>query len=135
MKPFLIWLSVTAFAYGAAAGGYHVYLEGNPRRVAVVIDASYAMRPVWSQVSRALREIESQRYAEFSLHTEKGQVHGWSSRLNPGKISPYAPRDFSQLADTSRSNEINEAGEVVLITNASPAEIDPLPSWRVVRLD
>jgi hypothetical protein len=52
-----------------------------------------------------------------------------------GKLSPYAPRNFSKLADAASIPEIAEADERVLVTNAPRDQTDPLRSegWQIVR--
>jgi hypothetical protein len=118
MKPFSIWLAITLFAFGVFGGSYHFYLTENPRRVLVVVDSSFHMKSVWQQVSGVLKNLSSLRYAEFSLITEENSVHGWSPRLNLGKVSPYAPRSFSKVKGKGNYPAIEEAGEIFFLTNA-----------------
>lgn len=134
MKPFSIWLAITLLAYGGFGGGYHYYLTENPRKVAVVIDASFAMEPVWNQVPGVLEKINAQRYAQFSLSTEKGRIHGWSTSLELGRTTPYAPRDFSRLMDKRKFPEMAEATEIQLITNAGTALTKNLSGFKIMRL-
>lgn len=134
MKPFAVWLAIAAASFGALAGGYHMHLESSPRRVTVLVDTSYPMRTSWSAVSTRLRAIESERYTEFSLFTEKGKVHGWQARLRPGDIAPYAPRDLAKLASPRAQAEFDEADERILITNAGPDELSAPGGWDVLRL-
>lgn len=75
------------------------------------------MQPAWSKATAALNEIRERPYTEFSLYTEKGVVHGWQLALSLRTIAPYAPRDWSKLADIGRAKEFDEATEVILITN------------------
>jgi hypothetical protein len=133
MKSFLVWLALTLGAFGGLGGGYHLALESAPRRVLVIVDSSFAMKPVWHRVSPLLRELGKRKYSEFSLVTEKGGVHGWASRLSPGKLAPYAPRDFAALEGGGRFPEIDEAGEVYLITNAPAGETADFGDWTVLR--
>ena len=123
MKPFSIWLAITLFAFGMFGGSYHFYLTENPRRVLVVVDSSFHMKSAWQQVSGVLKNLGSLRYAEFSLCliTEKNSVHGWSPRLNLGKVSPYAPRSFSKLVGKGNYPAIEEAGEIFFL---------PMPTHR-----
>ena len=89
--------------------------------VLVVVDSSFHMKSVWQQVSDVLKNLSSLRYAEFSLITEKNSVHGWSLRLNLGKVSPYAPRSFSKLEGKGNYPAIEEAGEIFFL---------PMPTHR-----
>lgn len=134
MRPFSIWLAVTLLVYGGFGGGYHYYLTENPRKVAVVIDASFAMQPVWIQVPGILEKINAQRYAQFSLATEKGPIHGWSTSLKLGRTAPYAPRNFSRLMSKKHFPEMAEATEIQLITNAGPALTKNLSGFKIMRL-
>jgi hypothetical protein len=135
MKPFAIWLGLTLLVFGGFSAGYHVHLNRNPRRIAVAVDSSFPMRDAWGRVRGRLEEITSARYTRFALLTEKGRVHSWSDRVDIGKVSPYAPRDFSNLADAASVPEIAEADERVLVTNAPTDQTDPLQGegWRIVR--
>lgn len=136
MKPFAIWLAMSLLVFGSFSGGYHLYLTRNPRKIAVAVDTSFPMRTVWSQVRNRLEELTSARYTQFALLTEKGRVHSWSDTVEIGKLSPYAPRDFSGLADAATVPEVAEADERILLTNAPPDQTGPLrgDGWRVVEL-
>lgn len=134
MRALAIWLAIAAAGHGALAAGYHLYLTSSPRRLAVVLDSSFPMRPVWSQVEGALDRLGERRYTVFSLFTEKSRVHGWSPRFRPGRVTPYAPRDFAGLAALAATGELAEADEVVMITNATDAETGAPSGWRVERL-
>ena len=133
MKAFLVWLTLTLGAFGGLGGGYHLALESAPRRVAVIVDSSFAMKPVWHRVSPLLRDLSQRKYSEFSLMTEKGAVHSWEQRLSPGKLAPYAPRDFAALEGGGRFPEVEEASEVFLITNAPAGETADFGGWTIVR--
>lgn len=135
MKAFAIWLAITLGVFGAAGGGYHMYLTENPRRILVVVDASFPMKPVWRQVPGVLAGLSRDRYTSYSLMTEKNKVHGWLPRLSLRGTTPYAPRDFSKLAGGGNYPEIDQATETYFVTNAEPALTETLPNWRIIRLD
>ena len=99
MKPFLIWLVLALLGFGGLAGGYHGYLQDNPRRIAVVVDTSYDMTAVWPRVEPELTEIGAARYSAFSLVTDKRVIHGWQPRLRASLAEPYGPRDFAKLRE------------------------------------
>ena len=94
MKPFLIWTVITLIVFGTLSGAYHLYLQTHPRKVLVAVDSSFPMKAAWSRVPRVLETIADQRYATFSLVTEKNRIHSWSAALKLGTIVPYAPRDL-----------------------------------------
>jgi hypothetical protein len=71
MTRFILWLVLALVAFGGSAGGYHVYLTENPRRVAVVVDTSYPMQSVWGRVPLVLDELDEARYTEYSLASDK----------------------------------------------------------------
>ncbi len=135
MKAFAIWLAITLGVFGAAGGGYHMYLTENPRRILVVVDASFPMKPGWRQLPGVLAGLSRARYTSYSLMTEKNKVHGWSPRLSLKGVTPYAPRDFSKLAGGGNYPEIGQATETYFVTNAAPALTESLPNWRIIRLD
>ncbi len=133
MKVFVLWAAATLLGFGSLGGAYHWSLSADPRAVLVIVDSSFAMKPVWHRVSPLLRDLSKRKYSEFSLVTEKGGVHGWASRLSPGKLAPYAPRDFAALEGGGRFPEIGEASEVYLITNAPAGETADFGAWTIVR--
>lgn len=133
VKPFLIWMAVTLAAFGALAGTYHLSLEGDPRRILVVVDSSFPMTSAWHRVPSVLDRLDDQRYAAFGLITEKSPVHGWQPQLALGRLSPYAPRDFARLRSTQGAPEAEQATEVFFLTNASEDQLEGLPSWTIIR--
>ena len=132
LKPLAVWLVATLTVFAVIGGIYHVYLTANPAKVFVVVDASNPMTSVWDQVPGALDDISGRRYAEFSLAVEavghEQSIHGWSSTLDLGAQTPYAPRDLQ-----FDYPEIEEADELYLITNADAAETSHLTGWIIVR--
>ncbi len=133
MRSFALWLAGTLTAFGLLGGGYHLALSEDPHRVVVVLDSSYPMEPAWRRVPQALARLSQRRYTQFALLTEKSRVHGWQPRLRLGRVAPYAPRDFTKLADPDSFPEIAAAAEVYLVTNAPEAETAALGGWRVIR--
>lgn len=129
MKALLIWLGIAVVVFGLVVGGYHLFRENNPDQVLVVVDSSFPMRDSWNDVRAELDDIDDRRYAEFALVTEKRRVHGWQSTLDLGDIDAFAPRDFSDL-NAATYPEIDEADEVIFITNAGESETEPF-GWKV----
>ena len=131
LKPFLQWLAFTLAGFGALGGGYHLYLTQNPTRVLVVLDSSFPMQSDLARIRGLLKEIGDKRYADFSLYTEKGIVHGWRARLNADNFTFYAPRDWSRLSSLQNNSEFSEATHTILITN-DLAYSKPPDNWIVV---
>ena len=134
MKPFGIWLILACLVFGGMSVAYHLYLSSNPRKVLVAVDSSFSMKSAWPRVSEKLEEIAKRRYASFSLITEKNKIHSWDDGLTLGKIVPYAPRNFTKLADSSAYPELDEAGEKYLITNREGAKESTLKGWTIIQL-
>lgn len=132
MKIFVIWLIGTLVAFASLGGSYHLSLTADPRKVAVVVDSSYPMTDVWRRVPRILKELGAERYAVFSLLTEKNGVHSWEARLDLGPMTPYGPRNFEMLR-SRESPEIAEANGIHFITNASASDLTAFDDWQVVR--
>ena len=133
MKPILVWLALTLAAFGSLAGAYHLNLAGDPRKVLVIVDSSFAMKSIWHRVPQILDELSDRRYAAFGLMTEKNRVHGWQSKLVLGRLAPYAPRDFAKLKTGTGAPEAEHASEVYFLTNAATDQLDGLPSWTIIR--
>lgn len=133
MKAFFSWLAVTLVSFGGLAGGYHLVLEGDPDRVLVVVDSSFAMKADWSRIPAVLDRLDDRRYARFALATEKGPVHGYRRYLDAARLRPYAPRDFARLGELDAAPELAGAEERILVTNATASETANLKGWRIVR--
>ncbi len=134
MKPFVVWLVLSVLGFGGLAGGYHGYLQDNPRRIAVVVDTSYDMIAVWPRVEPELTQIGAVRYSAFSLVTDKRVIHSWQPRLRASLAEPYGPRDFAKLKELASAPEITGAETVFFLTNAPAADIAPFGGWQVISL-
>ncbi len=110
------------------------YLGSHPKRVLVIVDTSYPMSAVWDQVPSALALLEGSRYMVFALASDKGRIHGWRSTLELGRNVPYAPRNLKDLRQQLPMPELEEASEIVLITNAPEKELPPSNGWKIVHL-
>ena len=62
-----------------------------------MVDSSFQMRPVWSDVQLELDRIDDEDYAEFALATEKGPVHSWQPELELVGSSAFAPCTFDGI--------------------------------------
>jgi hypothetical protein len=133
MKPFFTWLLVTLATFGSLGGGYHLYLNEHPRRIVVVLDASYPMQADWRAVAAVLKPISTLPYTEFSLYTEKSKVHGWKSNLAYERVNPFAPRNLTKLERMRRESEFEKADRIIFVTNAGTSELAGLGEWELVR--
>ena len=130
MRPLLIFLAGVVLVFGAIAAA--IVLTRPSERVFVVVDGSFPMRAVWDQVPPILGQIEAEGYAEVSLATEKDLVHSWQSSFELQAPTPYAPCDFSEIADYA---EAQEADARVLVTTATSCPTDGLDEWEVRTLE
>ena len=135
MKPFIIWTVITLIVFGVCSGGYHFYLGENPRKILVAVDSSFPMKAAWARVTQILETLDDQRYAAFSLVTEKNKIHSWRPELNLGTIVPYAPPDFSKLTGGEKYSEIDEALQKYLITTDTEAsQSKDFKGWTIIQL-
>ena len=132
MKTLLAWLVVhAAICTGAAAAVMHIERRAPPERVAIAVDASFAMREVWESVPKVLERIEARHGgAQFLVVTQPGKTGQWSARPRLEGARPFAPRQIESL----RSMAVwEEADQVYLVTNAPEGEIDVPGAWRIER--
>ncbi len=131
MKPLAIWIAVVAVVFGAYA-----LITRNARdtdQVFVVVDSSFQMQPVWSDVRRELDRIDDTEYSEFALATEKKFVHSWQSELEFVGVEPFAPCDFEGV---DQAPEAVEADQRILITTATnTCDTSALVGWKIIELD
>lgn len=120
-KSFRVWLAVTLAAFAANAWGVGYYLREHPRKVLIVLDASYPMAADWDRAMEAARSVAGEKNQVYAVATEKGLVHGWANGADFGGIVPYAPRNLDGLSKRL-PKEVADADEVVLVTNASGPE-------------
>lgn len=129
MKPLAIWIAVVAVVFGGFA--IATSLLRDTTQIFVVVDSSFPMRTVWSQVPDELERIEGRDYAEFALATEKDAVHGWKSELTLTGVEPFAPCTFETIEEYP---EVAEADELVLITTAQSCDTSALAGWDIILL-
>jgi hypothetical protein len=133
MRPFLIWLIVAIAGFGGVGGYWHAQLTEEPRRVLVVVDASYSMEGDWSRVGGWLHDLSQERYASFALFTDKGKVHGWRGQLDLGATRPYAPRALDRVLQLSGTPDFESASRRILITNAPAKDLAAWSGWDIIR--
>lgn len=135
MKAFMKWLVMAVIVFGGVSAGYHFYLKSAPRKIMVVIDASFPMNQVWDRIPDALKKIENRKYTKYALATDKGLIHGWMDEIMPGRTVPYAPRNLKNLEKRLDLGEIKEAEEIYLLTNAGNNEISGISGWKIIKVE
>ncbi len=134
MKPFAIWLVIALILFGGLSGFTHYRMMKNPEKILVAVDTSYPMKDAWHNLPEILKKLEKKPYSVFCLVSEKHIIRGWSDRLDIGKITPYAPRDFSKLIGKDHYPEIDKADKKILITTALPGETENFRGWEIIRI-
>jgi hypothetical protein len=129
VRPLAIFLIGVLVAFGLVAA--LIVLSRPTERVFVVVDDSFPMRGLWSQVPGVLDELENEGYAEYALATEKGLVHSWQDSLTLRAPAPYAPCGFAGINDHV---EAGESDERILITTSASCPTEGLVDWRVIVL-
>ena len=131
MKPLLIWLAVVAVVFG----GYALITSAvrDTEQVFVVVDSSFQMRPVWSDVELELDRIDNEEHAEFALATEKGPVHSWQPELDARR------RRCRSRPARSRGSAFAEAIEadrrILITTSANDLPHHRLVDWEIIELE
>ena len=127
------WLFTSLVIFCTVWIAYHVYLSYFPRKLLVIVDASHSMHSDWNNVLAILERLKkSERYTQFSLYTEKQQVHTWSQQLKLGSILPYAPRNITRINEIYQKYH-STTDNVILITNLPATELDSSKNWTVIR--
>ncbi len=131
MKPLAIWIAVVAVVFGGFALVTNVARDTD--RVFVVVDSSFQMQPVWSDVRRELDRIDDADYSEFALATEKDPIHSWQTELELVGVEPFAPCTFDGV---DQYPEVAEADELILITtSANTCDISAVDGWKLIELE
>lgn len=126
MKALAIWIGVFVVVFAVFAIVTSALRDTS--RVFVVVDSSFPMTTVWSQVPRELDRIDGQDHAEFALATEKQSVHSWTSELSLTGVQPFAPCTFETIDSYP---EVAEADELILITTSGSCDTQGLTGWEV----
>jgi hypothetical protein len=129
VKPLAIWVAAAALVFGGFAVVTSVLRDTT--RVFVVVDSSFPMRAVWSEVPAELDRIDGRDHSEFALATEKELVHGFQSELTLAGVDPFAPCSF---ADIEQYPQVADADELILITTPGSCDTSGLTEWKIVDL-
>jgi hypothetical protein len=129
VKALAIWVVIVGVVFAAFAVVTTVLRDTS--RVFVVVDSSFPMTAVWSQVPEELDDIDKKDHAEFALATEKATVHGWEPALTLTAVEPFAPCTFDSIANYP---EVAEADELILVTTGASCDTSQLTDWMIVNL-
>jgi len=131
MKPLAIWLAVVAVVFG----GYALITSAtrDTTQVFVVVDSSFQMRPVWTDVQLELDRIDDQDHAEFALATEKGPVHSWQPELTLVGVDAFAPCTLDGIGDSPEATDADE--RILITTTANTCDTTALTGWEIIELD
>ncbi len=130
MKPLAIWIAAIAAVFGGFA--LVTNLTRDTERVFVVVDSSFQMQPVWSDVRRELDRIDDAEYSEFALATEKDPIHSWQAELELVGVEPFAPCTFDGI---DQYPEVAEADERILVTTSTnTCDTSALDGWQIIKL-
>ncbi len=133
MKPFVIWATGVLAAFAALAGV--TTATRGTERVFVVVDDSFPMEEVASQVLPELDRIDDREYSEFALATvgRVGSiVHGYQAEIDANPLDPAGPCSFDDFIDYP---EAASADERILITSSKSCFASELDGWTIIELD
>jgi hypothetical protein len=130
MKPLAIWLAIVAVVFG----GYALITTAtrDTTQVFVVVDSSFQMRPVWTDVQLELDRIDDQDHAEFALATEKGPVHSWQPELSLVGVDAFAPCTFEGIDESAEATDADE--RILITTTANTCDTTALTGWDIIAL-
>jgi hypothetical protein len=133
VKPLLIWLAIVAVVFGAYA--LITAAVRDTRQVFVVVDSSYQMRPVWSDVQRELDRVDDDEHAEFALATTmQGSIHSWQPELTlVGVDTAFGPCTFEGIADHPEAIEADE--RILVTTSDNQCSTAELVDWDIIELE
>lgn len=131
-KAFAFWLAVAGVVFSLSLGAYHAILSSGPRKVLIVVDASFPMRSSWDLVPGAIASLAGKRYERYALATDKALLHGYRETPDLQRAVPYGPRNLAGLSGRLPP-EAREADEIVLVTDAPPEEARKSGIGRIVR--
>jgi hypothetical protein len=130
VKPLAIWIAVVAAVFGGFA--LVTNLTRDTERVFVVVDSSFQMQPVWSDVRRELDRIDDADYSEFALATEKDPIHSWQAELELVGVEPFAPCTFDGIDQSAEAAEADE--RILITTSANTCDTSALVGWQIIQL-
>ena len=129
MKALAIWVVIVGVVFATFAAVTTVLRDTS--QVFVVVDSSFPMTTVWSQLQEELDDIDNKDHAVFALATEKAAVHGWEPTLTLTGVEPFAPCTFDSITSYP---EVAEADELILVTTGASCDTSQLTDWMIVNL-
>jgi uncharacterized protein related to proFAR isomerase len=138
MKEFLLWLSIFVLSFGGLSGGYHVYRNGNPTKVLVAVDNSFALNKEAGTVKMVLEDLDNIRYAEFSVVDSLSIIQDWKNLIQANmQIVFYGVQDLEALAkNAEKQKRALDADEIVFITKAEDVTaLKSVPDSRIINLE
>ena len=131
-----IWLAIVAVVFGGYALITSVVRETN--QVFVVVDSSFQMRPVWSDVQLELDRIDNEEHAEFALATtRRDRSTRGSPELDARRCRGVRAVRFR--GDRRLTPEAADADERIFITTSANDETAcptaDLVDWEIIELD
>jgi hypothetical protein len=126
MKQFIIFIIIFAVLAAGFAVFSHFYLDLNPKKIVIALDASYNMNDSWQKALETVKNFEKMKYTSFALITDKVVIHSWDRELKPyklGNIKPYGPTDLSVFMDANKFQELKKAAGIYLITNSQDVSL------------
>lgn len=134
MKPLAIWMTVVAVVFG----GYALVTSStrDTERVYVVVDSSFWMEGVASDVPRELDRIDDADHSEFALATTRDRsttlVHSWQEQLSLARFEAFGPCSFDGI---DQFPEADGADKRILVTSsATECDTAALTDWTVIEL-
>lgn len=134
MKPLAIWMAAVAVVFG----GYALVtsLTRDTEQVYVVVDSSFWMERVASDVAGELDRIDDADHSEFALATARDRsttfVHSWQDQLTLARFEAFGPCSFDGI---DQFPEADDADERILVTSsATECDTAALTDWTIVEL-
>ena len=134
MKPLAIWIAAVAVVFG----GYAVItsLTRDTDQVFVVVDSSFWMERVASDVPRELDRIDDADHSEFALATAHDRsttlVHSWQDRARARAIRAVRAVLFDGI---DQFPEAEDADQRILVTSsATECDTAALIDWTIIEL-
>jgi hypothetical protein len=134
MKPLAIWIAAVAVVFG----GYALVTSQtrDTEQVYVVVDSSFWMEGVASDVPRELDRIDDADHSEFALATARDRsttlIHSWQDELTLARFEAFGPCSFDGIDQLA---EAGDADERILVTSsATECDTAALADWTIIEL-
>ena len=115
---FMIWLVIAAMALGSTGLAMRNQLAADPRRVIIVVDSSFEAAKDWEFITAQLERIGSKPYTKYKVLTEKTLAGDWLNKAKLDSVSPFAPRNWSEVISALPAM-LGSSDKVIVLTNAN----------------